>query len=276
MFHKNGPVETNCYRDIIREELEKRIKANSSYSLRSFAKKLEMPPSRLSEILNHKQGISPKWAVKISQKLNFDKKKAKHFKLLVDYSQARSAVKKDLAGAALTKLQMDQVREVPLDHYALISDFHHYALMELMKTENFKHSEAWMAEKLGISKAEVKDAIDRLKRLGVVRYLKGKYIVADGNPLSTISTIPSEAIRQHHLQVLEKAKRSVTEQTIEQRELNTLIFAVSEADLPEIRAKIREFFNDLNTTYSAPERKNDKVYAFSAQLFDLLNTDIKH
>src|SRR2546430_13739191 len=46
------------YRRVLRKELESRCRTSPRYSLRAFARDLKISPSRLSEILSGKQGLS--------------------------------------------------------------------------------------------------------------------------------------------------------------------------------------------------------------------------
>lgn len=55
------------YRFFLKRELNARKARNAAYSLRSFARDLEMPSSKLSEVLNSKCGLSQKSAEKLAR-----------------------------------------------------------------------------------------------------------------------------------------------------------------------------------------------------------------
>lgn len=57
------------FRVYLREELSKRVKANPQYSLRAFAKKLEIDPGALSRIISGKQIIALKNARHLIERL---------------------------------------------------------------------------------------------------------------------------------------------------------------------------------------------------------------
>jgi plasmid maintenance system antidote protein VapI len=68
-------------RRILKRELEKRQKINPRYSLRGFAKNLQISPSFLSEIIAKKRTMTLSMLSKISRRLNFTEaqiKKLKH------------------------------------------------------------------------------------------------------------------------------------------------------------------------------------------------------
>ncbi len=60
------------YRDILKQELSKRQKNNPSYSLRAFGRDIELAPSKLSEIISGKQGMSQASGKKVVEKLRLN------------------------------------------------------------------------------------------------------------------------------------------------------------------------------------------------------------
>lgn len=87
----------HSYRDFMLRELERRQRKNPSYSLRAFARDLEVPSSRLSEILNRKMGLSETRAVALAEKLNLSSSEREFFIDLALAEHARSAVIKEMA-----------------------------------------------------------------------------------------------------------------------------------------------------------------------------------
>lgn len=57
------------YQDILKEHLSRRISMNPRYSLRAFANALGLAPSKLSEVLSGKKGLSPGRAETVCDKL---------------------------------------------------------------------------------------------------------------------------------------------------------------------------------------------------------------
>jgi uncharacterized protein (TIGR02147 family) len=69
------------YRDILKNQLQKRQKMNPRYSLRAFAKKLEISPSKVSEIISGKKRLSAERAEDIAQRLDLRGKEHELFVL---------------------------------------------------------------------------------------------------------------------------------------------------------------------------------------------------
>ena len=85
------------YRQILGEELERRCKRNPSYSLRSFARDLNLSVGSISKVLSGKQGLSASKAKQISKLLDLGDSETELFCTLVESSHARAKVNRDLA-----------------------------------------------------------------------------------------------------------------------------------------------------------------------------------
>lgn len=99
------------YRIILRQEMQKRLERNPSYSLRAFARDLGILPNRLISVLNRKYGISPKAALYLAEKLGFDQKQTELFCDLVRIEHARSRRERESARLKFSK-ESTEVKEL--------------------------------------------------------------------------------------------------------------------------------------------------------------------
>jgi plasmid maintenance system antidote protein VapI len=72
-------LNQTSYQEILKNELELRCGHNPQYSLRAFARDLNLAAPRLSEIFAKKQGLSVGLASRIADTLKFDKDKKNYF-----------------------------------------------------------------------------------------------------------------------------------------------------------------------------------------------------
>ena len=259
----------SSYQDILQDEFQKILAINPSFSMRAFAAKLDLAPSRLSEILRGKQGLSLKAAQKVTSKLKLDKHRKKYFELLVQSKHAKSQAQRERAAEELADFVDGELKRIPLDQWEFVSGWYHHAILELVKTHDVIHSSDWMSKRLKISKELTESAIARLKRLDMLGYKEGKFFAKETNPFTASSEIPSETIRSFHKQLIEKATVAVESQTLKERSLNSLIIAINEDERDEINKKISEFFERLNIEYSQSEGIKTKVYALTNQFFEI-------
>ncbi|MEK2688110.1 hypothetical protein [Bdellovibrio sp. GT3] len=125
------------YRDFILRELEKRQKKNPSYSLRAFARDLEMPSSRLSEILNRKMGLSEARAINLAERLNLTQPEKEYFIDLALSEHARSAVMKEMA-LRRVKARTELIETIDSRDLSGLSDGAHIAIQ--VKREQYAHA----------------------------------------------------------------------------------------------------------------------------------------
>lgn len=258
-------------KQILREELSKRMGANPQYSLRAFARDLKLSPQQLSNVLNGRKGLSVRAAATVAERLGFSADERDYFCHLVQSRFARGRVAKDLAQSRLKELREahnEASASLSLDSFRIISDWYHFALLELIKIEggSFKKLPAF-ARRLGIPRIEVEMALGRLERLELVSRGDAGFAI-NQETVMTPTGVPSEALRNFHRQVIEKALASVTTQSVNERVLNTTMLPVARSQVPQAQKMIDEFWRSFVAKISAREGERD-VYALAIQFFNL-------
>src|SRR5258708_1981839 len=92
------------YRSVLKSELETRCSRNPRYSLRAFARDLELSAPRLSGVLSGKFGLSRDAAEKIAQRLNYSKEETARFCDSVESLHARARVVRNLAKQRVSQM----------------------------------------------------------------------------------------------------------------------------------------------------------------------------
>ena len=124
-------------RKFLLDELTLRQKKNPAYSQRAFARDLDIQPSRLSEIMGGKVGISYVNATKIATKLNLSSEESNIFLDLVSSEFGRSSAIRMAAASRLKSFRQGGYR-VRTDEAHLISDWYYFALLGLIELEDFE------------------------------------------------------------------------------------------------------------------------------------------
>ena len=257
------------FNDILKEELRQRYEMNPQYSMRSFAKYLDMSPGSICDIINGKQGISKDRAGKIAEKLGFNKSETDYFLTLVESAHARNKKQKKVAKQKLQEYKEKNYSKLETDANEVLSDWYYFAILELTHVSNFLPNIEWVAKRLGIAPSLVQEAIERLQRLKLLS------IEPDGswkdlnNYLMTTNEVPSRNIRRLHHQIICKAHRSVSEQTISERNLNSLILSFDESKMEEAKKMIMDFQIKFNEKMG-PNGSANGVYCLAIQFFNLL------
>lgn len=253
------------FRDLLKAELSRRIDKNPRYSLRAFARDLNMGSARLSEVLNARAGISEKRALEIAEILDLDESTKEKFLSLVISQHSRSRLKRSIAQE---RVETQNTKTINHDLFQTISDWKHFAILETLRLKKSKGSSSEVAKILGLGVVEVRLAIERLERVGIVEKKRSRYY-PNPNFIRVPSHSGSEGIRNYHKQILTKALESIDSQSPARRDLGSSVFAIDSSKIPELKKRIAEFRKSI--VQLAQSSKEDRVYAFSTQLFDLSN-----
>lgn len=254
------------YRLVLREELESRCGKNPRYSLRAFARDLGITSSRLSEVLSGRYGFSREAARKIAEQLGWSNSEITLFCDLVDAEHARAKQSRERARDRLAATP-PAYQQLSLDAFQVISDWHHYAILELVAVDGFVNKPKWIAQRLGISDHVATAAIERLKRLDLLEEKNGRLQATD-TFTATPSDVPSDALKKFHKQLLEKALTALHLQKVEERDISHLVLAVDRGQLKEAKETIRKFRRTFDARFGRGPKKNS-VYCLGITFFKL-------
>lgn len=262
------PFNQTDYRDVLKEYLSRRCEHNPRYSLRALARDLQMSPSRLSEALNGKAGISAASARKITERLGLGNQESQYFYLLVQKEHARCRhIRKKAAEEIEGFTGISKKARINLDQFQVVAEWYHMAILECFSLPDFEPKLEWFAKKLDLPLMTVEQAFKRLFRVGLVE-LRGTFFVPADTQTVYESGPASEAVRNFHRQVLEKAIKALDTQSVEERDFQNLIVAIDPEELPRYRERIRKFWGELSQMAEANPKK-EKVYSLSISLFNL-------
>lgn len=242
------------YRSVLATHLSERQRKNARFSLRSFAKQLEMSPGQLSGLMNGKKNLTTKQAVKIIEKLelteqeSFDLLRGLHPKL-----QSKNSKNPDFHVLAD-------------DEFRLISDWQHFAILSLGRIRNNEATPRWIADQLGIDVSMAHAALSRLERMGLIEIRDGSFRQTT-KPLTTTTEIPSRAIRDYHQQNLKLASEKLESISIDAREFTSVTMAIHPRNLPKGKKMIREFAQKICDELET--KQPSEVYTMAVQLFPL-------
>ncbi|MBX7232726.1 MAG: TIGR02147 family protein [Bdellovibrionales bacterium] len=260
------------YRYILKEELWKRCQSNKKYSLRKFAQFLELHPSRLSEVINGKQGLSIHVAQKIGRKLGYKGFSLFYFKQTVLASDSRESVTRERAYQWLQNQNL-QGKKLPFrvlksDEISLVSHWQNFALRELLRLPDQDHSPEALAQRLNIKKSLVHQSLKNLEKLNLIEFKSQRWHAVDSN-YTTTCDIPSQHIQNYNLQVLDQAKKALKEQTVDERDYSTLTVAIPKKMIPLLKEKIKLFRREFNKACEEEliSQGGDEVYSLAIQFY---------
>ena len=243
--------------------------------MRAFAKRLQVSPSHLSEILNRKGRPSRATIRGVCNSLNISKPKSELFCDLQIIDEGRDPVRVEAAKSRIESHHRQQpVYSFSHDAFETIAGWYHLSILALMETEAFDGQAESVARRLRILPSVAQQALDRLERLGLIREeTPGQYQVCQENTLAQDGISP-EAMKLFHKQILDKAKQAIQEQSSDQRLARCTIFACAPEAVQPIRQAATAFFEQVAQINQGFHTK-DQVHGITLQFFQISDTDSK-
>ena len=242
---------------------------NRGLSMRAWSRQLGYKnPSYLASVLKGARTLKPSLAARVSKTLTLDERSRSYFEALVlravAKTESESKVCEELLRAATSGRKAEQML---LDQFRLIASWYHLAILEMFSLSDFRPDPEWIARRLGagVSPKTVRSAIHRLLRLGLLQQeANGTPKRADIEPHFGDS-VPSAAIRAHHMQMVEKAKQALAETPLELRDIRGSAFVFSKSRLGRAREIIQKFHQEMRAL-EGPASDNE-VYRINTQFF---------
>lgn len=222
---------------------------NPRFTVSAFAKYLAIDVSSLNRILKGQRKITDKMFRKLGPKLDLTSNQ-------ID----------DILGLTDEQSSIESYKNIKAEHFKLISEWHHFAILEMTHLKSFKEDPKWIAEQLGIKKYEAEDAMDRLFELGFLTYTdEGKLV--NSEPIYNISTPGIASIHRHQMSLLTEAYSSITKVPSEKRAHSSLTVAVNKKKIDFVRERMRKFKAEIDSFLSEEGEDKDDVYHLSLAFF---------
>lgn len=271
------PAEPRTPADFLANALAERIRNNASYSVRAFARDLSVSPAFISMVLNKKKNLSINRAQQISEILMMDPQEKRSFLRAVAISSMarRNSAQYLRELLDVPKEATHEAKLLQTDVLKVLTSWHHVAILDFTRCQGFISSTHWVARKLGISPIQVRDAVDRLQRLGLIQ-IKGNRWIKKDKHLNMPTSMPEEHIRKFHSEMLEKAKENLQKQTkadFDRRDISCTTMAIDPKNKELAIKKIQRFHKEMSALLTEGTAK--EVYQLNVQFFPLTESDAR-
>ncbi len=213
--------------------------------MRAFANHLGIDSSTLSQILSGKRALSEKKLQEICKRIG-------------------------ISMPSLEKAE-SEFSTLDLDAFAAVSDWYHYAILDLTLLKSFKSDVHWIARKLGIQSHEASAATERLKRLGMLVEKNGKLVKAERLYTNYSEGVTSAALKEYQRQVIKKSLQAVDGCPQERKDITSMTIAVDSKKLKQAKEKLKKFRRELCAFLEDGER--DSVFHLALQLYPVTDLD---
>lgn len=227
---------------------------NTSFSLRAFAKRLGIGSGPLSEILSGKRVVTDRMIRKWMKSTVFDPQERAELAREFGYMPAPAA--RSVGYVKISKQQMQ-----------VISEWWHFAILSLMKTEDFKSEEEWISRRLGLKVSTVREALLRLESLNLIEKNSEKKWVRTTESVRTPDDQMDLAIQAAHIGLLSVAAKKIRSLPADVRDYTSFVMSIKPEKIPQAKAMIRKFQDELSELLE--DEGASEVYQLGIQLFPL-------
>lgn len=253
---------------ILTSFFEKKKRESKTLSIRSLARRFDLSPSFIHQVLKGKKVASPELYDNLCRFLDIDVEKR-------DYIINQCLKAKGLLAPnakRLTTFELDSVvkenswKPISRDSFELLKEWHYIPVAEATRLAAYDGTAKFIANALGIDLALAEDALAKLATAGILTEKNGRLVKAE-TYTDFSSQHGKEEIRQFHIENMKRAIRALGEklsaEEVEARLVTSLTFGCREDDVPLIKQKLAGFMQSLSEEFSS--RPADRIYQFAVQ-----------
>ena len=240
-------------------------KTNPAFSLRSLAKKINVPAGNLSQFLSGQRKFSATTVESIARQITESPEERKD--LLEEINRLHVDSKKK-ASAKKTSSDYDY-SALSEDEFAALDEWYYYAIRTVLSLAHPKYEVEWLAEKLNISAQKADKALKLLFKLNLIALSPDGKIVRTRKHLKTPDSIKKSskihAVKTKiHQQHIEHALYSLGAHDPSKRDITWVNIPANSAKLDLAREIIRKCQDDLLALLE--DESPDETYRLTIQL----------
>lgn len=240
------------------------------FSYQYMAFKVKMDCSNLAKVLMGKRHLPVKSIPYFKELCKFKEQEFEYFTTMIEWAKTRSEPKARSLFDRLTSIQGARPHILDTMQYEYYRKWYHTAIYSLLDIIEFKGSYRNLVSYLDppVSIEDAKESVVLLVKLGLVVVDQNGRFVPAQKTLSTGAKWKSYAIHQFQKETMELALRSLEQHNKEDRDISTLTFSASKADLEAIKKLTSDYRRSIIELISAASNA-EQVYQLNMQVFPL-------
>jgi len=237
-------------------QLAERLGSISPSLITMIAKGERLPSQNLLKALLREWKISSAEASLVKMKVELEKRQLKN-------KDSLELLKK------LSKLQSRiGYKEATVAEFELISEWYIVVLRSMVGTPAFTEDldELSMRLRRKVSPAKLKHGLEVLFNLGIIyRDPRTGALAQNFQNMHSGSKVPSEAIRKHHRQMIQRGLEAIDEQDLVERVLSGLTLNLESERFHEAQDRIVNFIKSFNEEFG--QNNSENIYQLNLQFF---------
>lgn len=249
---------------ILRNDYEVKRKRNAAFSMRSYARFLDIEASSLLSILKGKRKIPKTKIESIAERLSLTGKQKKMF--------VQSNLNETGEAAFASQTPNDEKFLLKEEaHFTVVAEWEHYAILSLLEVKDFKPDVKWIASRLGLDVSRAQHCLNNLFTADLIKKNGTKLELTHKSGVFTDGDLMRKAIEKSTIEDIEQALTKFPETDRAVRDFSSGTMTVNVKDVPELKKMIRDFRKKLISF--AEFEEGEEVYKLNVQFFPV--TELK-
>jgi len=221
-----------AFESLLEAKFIERKRRNPQYSIRSFARDINVHQSTLTRVLTGKRKVTNKFVQKVAPSLNLS-------------SEELSQVLLDAREFSQTKTQK-KYDDLSLCSFIVASEWYHDAILELIHLTDFQGDPKWIAQKLDLDVVTVNLAIRRLEAVNWLTINEaGAWTDTSQNNALLADELTTPSLMQYQKQVLKNSEKAINQVEAIDRSHTSLTLAANSQNMKKAKVLIHQFRHDL-------------------------------
>lgn len=255
------------------DSLDSKKKKNPQFSVRQWSKKMGLQShTLLTLLLQGKRPLRVKHAKFLSVGLDLTPKENLFFQTLIQYESSQTIEEKELCRMWLAEQNPGQALSTrELDEFSVISDWIHMAILGASRLKDFDGKPETLKKRIGskTSVHEIRSAMNRMTEMGLLEKQTDGNLWPTYQRITNKDEVANAGVRKYHAQVMDLAKSALEDQSVEEREYQSLSIAIRKDDLELAKEMIKKFRVQFVQTLGLQTREADELYQMNLQFFRL-------
>jgi uncharacterized protein (TIGR02147 family) len=262
------------YRRFLSDFYDAKKKLNPLYSYRVFARKAGFNNQGFFiDVVKRRKKLSDNAAKKMIKGMDLADDRARYFKYLVKYDQAKDGEEKEMLLKKLLEFKSKTLfNSVSLKYANYYLKWYNPVIREIIAIEGFDGDYRKLADKIfpRVNVAQVKESVSVLEALGIIEKNTEK-----GYKVTVMKLRPDvvelrEVIKNLHRRWIEHSIKAIDAIEPEDRYISSLMAGLPAGIVPELTRKFEELKEYVLATAQQHEKdlkKDMRIYQFNFQLF---------
>lgn len=163
-------------------------------------------------------------------------------------------------------LSFDFDEEAEKDHltYQILSKWHHFSFLSLMQTKSFNPEVAWISKRLGITKTTVKEVLENLKKLNLIKE-KNKTLIRTNVDLESKTEVFETANHKGYIEEIKKIKDNLMSDEKDNKGFSSITIPISSELTEELFALTDKYLDQVEAL--SRKSKPDEVFTINVQFY---------